>query len=483
MPPFALPVALTHRLHACARRYRAPSLPVSIDAARAEGFGAALAFAIEQVRETLARGTEPADEVRALFIEGLSQLLDHALRPDDGDASFQSMGLQHRWPDVRAFAHRHARSASDRRTVQTTIRAFAHPARTERRPEADAALKQSLLALHDAGERADWMQVRTITEGLLRSPERLADDELKRSLERLQQAPALHELLATAAESHEPRMQRYLQLLRQQGPTAGTEDAHARGRRAQARGAAVEAQAADALSRLADQLRHDDPSADYRVVTGLLVPGSIPGDPQRAKSEWDAALLRSASQGETSTTWDLCLLLEAKASADAATTDLYTLQRGLQRLQQATADIPHVFASDAGDVTLTGRSLQALNLGSPTAEGSRPDGAGMSVLYCSDAPSDRRPPWLNPASRMQLLSAPASIDWASHRCDQDTPADPARLLPVWHQLLTEPGFEAVRQQYPTLRFVRELMVHPDDLRAAADGALPSHVAGSRDGSP
>jgi len=44
--------------------------------------------------------------------------------------------------------------------------------------------------------------------------------------------------------------------------------------------------------------------------------------------------------------------------------------------------------------------------------------------------------------------------------------DPDALESVWRQLLESPQWAPVLHQYPTLRQVRALMVHVDDLLAA-----------------
>src|SRR5690606_3380792 len=88
------------------------------------------------------------------------------------------------------------------------------------------------------------------------------------------------------------------------------------------------------------------------------------------------------------------------------------------------------------------------------------------VLYCCDAPTDATPRLLSAASRMQLLSAQASLKFASALAAKQS-ADFQSLEPVWLQLLEAPKWGAVLNQYQTLRQVRELMVHAGDLLAAA----------------
>ena len=142
---------------------------------------------------------------------------------------------------------------------------------------------------------------------------------------------------------------------------------------------------------------------------------------------------------------------------DAATTDLPRLLRGLRLLAQADIGTTYGFASNDGDVRLRGASLSTL----PTEQGD----LARAVLYCCDGPEERAPRLLNAASRMQLLSAEASLDVAM-RLEDGSPVTPSLLRPVWRLLLEAPAFTSVLHQYATLRVVRELMVHPHDLLTA-----------------
>jgi hypothetical protein len=243
----------------------------------------------------------------------------------------------------------------------------------------------------------------------------------------------------------------------------------------------VEALATEALEALVIRVNAEAGTARFRVATSLRVPPSFPGDAQRAKSEWDVALLRRGEagheagdadghpgdeDGDRREDWDLCLLIEAKASPDAATTDLPRLLRGLRLLAQADVQTSYAFASDDGEVRLRGASLSAL----PTEQGE----LARAVLYCCDGHEERAPRLLNAASRMQLLSAQASLDFAL-RIEDGAPVDTGLLRPVWRQLLEAPTFTSVLHQYSTLRMVRELMLHPRDLLTAtrpSRGATP-----------
>src|SRR5690606_37183457 len=125
---------------------------------------------------------------------------------------------------------------------------------------------------------------------------------------------------------------------------------------------------------------------------------------ERAKSEWDAVLLRQTKRANESSVWDVRLLVEAKASVDAATTDLPRLLRGLRLLAHAEEHAVYAFKTQQGSVSLSGSSLSLL----PTHEAD----LSRSVLYCCDEPDVAAPRWLSAASRMQLLSAQASLEFA-----------------------------------------------------------------------
>src|SRR5690606_25158476 len=104
-----------------------------------------------------------------------------------------------------------------------------------------------------------------------------------------------------------------------------------------------------------------------------------------------------------------------------------------------------------------------------------------TVMYCCDETAEGTPRLLNAASRMQLLSAPASVEFASRL--QNRPAGGnanaefahssqnvstlQALEPVWRELLHSPNWRPVLNQYQTLLQVRELMVHPDDVIASS----------------
>lgn len=450
--PAPLPREIADRLQRAARRFRAPALPDSLAEARAHGTATALATTIEHARQALAAGSAPGDDVRALFLDALARHIAEAMRPEHGDAAFQAMVLRHRSPAVREFASLNAHAEADRRQIRSAANALAHPAKLQDQPAGE--IRDGLQRMRQASAAADWSDVDDAIMDLLGLPEVQDEPVLFRNLERIVSDDALRRLCRIEALAQQDEVQRYRALWARQGPAAGTGQATSAGSDAQRRGDAVEALAAQALEVLAARLNAEEDPPRYRVATSLKVPSSIPGDPRRAKSEWDVALLRRHDAG----TWDLLLLVEAKASADAATTDLPRLLRGLRLLAQADPQSTYAFASHQGEISLRGASLRAL----PTEE----DDLARAVLYCSDAPAEQAPRLLSAASRMQLLSAPASLDFAD-RLERGVPVEPRQLKAVWDQLLTAPAFKPVLRQHATLRTVRELMLHPSDLMAVA----------------
>ena len=454
------------------RRYRVPALPSSLTLTHDEPPAVALAVAIEQARAALVAGREPGQMAKGLFLDGLARLIGEALRTDGGDPAFAAMVLRHRSPRVREHASLSAHAERDRRQLRATANALAHPAKAQRLPP--GAVRDALVALHDAATAGDWSRLANAAERLHPLHE---SPELPHAARRLRDDGALARLRRLDELASDPEVIRYRALWDRQGPSAGSAQAVASGAGAQQRGDAVEGLATEALQALVDRMNAGAANdmdatsaavdaavsgdagdrATYRVVTSLRVPAAFPGDAQRAKSEWDVALLRR----HDADTWDLLLLVEAKASADAATTDLPRLLRGLRLLAQADPRATYAFASHQGEIPLRGASLRAL----PTEEAE----LARAVLYCSDAPAEQAPRLLSAASRMQLLSAPASLDFAD-QLERGLAVEPRQLEPVWDQLLTAPAFAPVLRQHATLRTVRELMVHPSDLMAAVRAA-------------
>lgn len=199
----------------------------------------------------------------------------------------------------------------------------------------------------------------------------------------------------------------------------------------------------------------DGSPAAYRVVTSMRVPASLAAGHARAKPN-GTRCLRRAGTHEATPCWDVCLLVEAKASADAATTDFARLLRGLRLLSRANENACYAFETREGTVQVRGASLSALRTDEAALE--------QTVLYCCDASDAAAFRLLGAAGRMRLMTAPASLNYASRL------ADPQDLEAVWDALLVSPQWAATLGQYPALRLVRELMVHPDDLLEAVNDA-------------
>jgi len=308
-------------------------------------------------------------------------------------------------------------------------------------------------------------------------PEVSSQPQFENAVEQLLGSHALERLRRLDVLAQDELVRQYRSLWASHRPPSGSPAAAVQGACSQQRGAAVEALAEKALEALARQLNEaEGASWVYRVVTSLRVPASIPANPHRAKSEWDVVLLRranpavapaGAAAADATIVWDVCLLVEAKASVEAATTDLPRLLRGLRLLAHAEEEAVYPFETRQGVVRLRGASLRAL----------KTDEAGLkkTILYCCDAPAEDTPRLLSAASRMQLLSAQASLAFAGALA-QKRHADPQSLGPVWRELLESPQWRAVLNQYPTLRQVRELMVHIDDLATAVDGLAAGGTA-------
>ncbi|MBO1112576.1 3-deoxy-D-arabino-heptulosonate 7-phosphate synthase [Bordetella petrii] len=435
-----------------------PALHAPLDW-RETGTATALAACIEQARLALARDEAPGPALKRHFTAALGQLVREAMRPGQGDPAFQAMVLRHGAAHVREYASLAAHAGRDRRAIRTAVDAMAHPARQQR--VAQPALRQALARLHGA---ASWPALADAARQLHGMPEAAAQPALRPGLDRLLQDPALARLQRLDALQNDALVRQYQALWDRQGPRQGSPGAIAAGSAAKQRGDAVEALAAQALQALARRLNQAGGAGQaYRVATSLRVPAALSAGAGRAKSEWDAALLRQGRADGPEPGWDVCLLVEAKASADAAITDLPRLLRGLRLLVQADPGRLYAFQTEHDTVSLRGASLHALDTGEDSLAG--------TVLYCCDAPVEAAPRLLGAASRMQLLSAPPSLDYAGILA-QGRDADDACLEPVWETLLAAPGWRAVLHQYPTLRQVRALMVRPADLLAAAGARQP-----------
>lgn len=427
-----------------------------------------LGWAAERARSVLERGGTPDEALKQTFIDALARTIREAMRAQAGDPAFQAMVLGHGHAHVRDYASLSAQAGQDRRQLQTAINAIAHPARRERM--SPGALRNALARLHSAASAGSWGELDSILRDLLAMPGIGQDTPLAGSLARLRDGPALARLKRLEALSSHESVHRYQALREARGPRPGSATATEQGDASQKRGRAVEASAARAIGALARLLDEAEGGGErFRVVTSMRVPSSIPADPDRAKTEWDAVLLRRAVSADEAPVWDICLLVEAKASVEAATTDLPRLLRGIGLLTHAEEDVVYSFQAREGRVRLRGASLRAL----ATDEA----GLARTVLYCSDAPVETPPRLLGAASRMQFLSARPSLEFAAGLADRRE-ADPRLLEPVWCDLLHSPRWRAVLNQYRTLCQARALMVHVDDLAAAIDGAAGDYRAGS-----
>ena len=208
------------------------------------------------------------------------------------------------------------------------------------------------------------------------------------------------------------------------GPRSGSEEANAQGLLARQRGVAVEILAARAqLARHLDQAspsesRHGDASPGYRVVTSLRVPSALAANADRAKTEWDAVLLRAPTTTRARRRFGM-------SACSSRPRPPWTPPRPTCRACcAACACCPgrtgHVYscATQQGQVRLRGASLRALP--------QEMENLADAVLYCCDAPDETWTPALNAASRMQLLSAPPSLAYAALLAAGE-PAD-ARML-------------------------------------------------------
>ncbi len=464
LPPDPL---LDAMLRTVPRRYRLPELDdacaLPVDASPAM----TLALVIERARAALERGEMPGAALKDRFTNALARLVREAMRADGGDPVFQAMVLRHRTASVREYASLSARADQDRRAVRAAVNAVAHPGKQQRL--GPGPQREALARLHAYAGAAAWNKLHDAVQQLPEMPQTPAmagEPPGTRGLAQLREHPALARLRRLDTLASDPLVAQYRSLWERYGPRSGSASAVAQGRSSRQRGEAAEALAARALEALAQRLNAaTGASAPYRAVTSMRVPAAIPAAHQHAKSEWDVVLLRKAAAvsdtaddtAEGTPAWDVCLLVEVKASVDAAATDFPRLLRGLRLLAHADQDTVYPFATRQGTVPLRGAALHAL----PTAS----TALSRTVLYCCDAPAEPTPRLLSAASRMQLLSATPTLDFAV-KLTVASAADASDLEPVWLALLESPGWRAVLNQLAALRQVRELMMHPDDLLAA-----------------
>ncbi|HEY1225865.1 MAG TPA: hypothetical protein VGF26_00960 [Ramlibacter sp.] len=403
-----------------------PALPTTVEAARAAGTDVALAFAVESARTGAVPGA------RELFLDALATLAVQALDPRSGDPGFQALVVRAREPSVHEYVALQALAERDARAVRRLVDAVAHPGRLAASGDEDARLAD----LHRLAHEGRWGALRDRAQGVI---DALPDHA---SLQRLARSEALQDTAAVAS---------YLDLVRAQGPLAGSEAASERGRDAAQTGASAEAEVAAALQEMANALDGRGFPA-LRVARGLRTPRGFPGEPGKAKEEWDVALL--ASEGHAAR---IVLLGEVKASPAAAPADVPRLHRGLQRLAQAQAGVAYTFPSTDGPVVIAGESLQGL---APMG-GSLPP----QVLYFSTAPADQVPPALSVASKAMLLAEPGTLAFARAR-------HPPLLEPVWDALRIERRLRTTLNQHDNARLACEAMLHPDDLLATFRALWP-----------
>lgn len=448
-----VPPLLNATLIAVARRYRVPAMPAATPTIHP---AAALGMVIEEARQAVALGAPPDAALKHQFIDALARMIHEAMAPERGDPAFQALVLRKRSAQVQEYASLAAHADQDRRDIQASANNLAHPAKLLRMPA--GPLRDALAQLQEAASSASWPALSEIATRILDMPDISNTARVQQGLTRLIQGAALARLQRLDALSADEQVKTYKTLWDRFSHRPGSPEALSVGIAAQQRGAAVEALTSQALEALARRLDDNEQTPGrYRVVTSMRVPASIPGSADHAKSEWDAVLLRLAQNENAEPVWDVCLLAEAKASVDAATTDLPRLLRGLHLLAHAEENAVYSFQSKQGLVPLRGASLRALTTDEPAL--------ARTVLYCCNAPADAWPRLLTTSSRMQLLSAPASVEFGCAVAEQRS-ADSLQLLPVWAALLESPKWASVLNQYPMLRQVRELMVHTDDLLAA-----------------
>lgn len=463
-PPLPPHLLLDATLRAVPRRYRLPELGGGCGTALDASPATTLALVIEQARAALALGETPDAALKDRFTAALARMVREAMRADGGDPVFRAMVLRHRAAPVREYASLSARADQDRRLIHAAVNAVAHPGKQQRL--GPGPKREALARLHACAGAGAWNELHDAVQRLLEMPQtpELANElPAARGLTQLLEHPALARLRRLDTLASDALVVEYRTLWERYGPRSGSASAVAQGLSSRQRGEAAEALATQALQALAQRLNAAavGAPAPYRVVTSMRVPAAIPAVHQHAKSEWDAVLLRrSAAASDTAggtPAWDVCLLVEVKVSVDAAATDFPRLLRGLRLLTHADKDAIYPFATRQGTVPLRGAALRAL----PTASAA----LSRTVLYCCDAPAEPTPRLLGAASRMQLLSATPTLDFAATLLEAPS-ANARELEPVWLALLEAPGWRAVLNQYAMLRQVRELMVHTNDLLAA-----------------
>ena len=460
------PLTSADMLRRTPRRYRLPALPALTQTpADTQRRANRLAIIIENIRRARAAGETPPPQLSRDFLDSLEGLIRDAIQPDNGDATFQAMVLRQGSAVVQEYVALATQRSQDSRRIRTLVNAFAHPAKLERYPA--GVQRDGLARLQELLEGEQWSEFGALLEDLLGNMHEgslegsLADGDamVHEGLRKLKDEAALQRLQRLEALLGHGQVRKYRKLWEQQGPRANSHAAVQEGAEARRRGMSVETLAKQALQAVADSLNKAAGSrAFYRVATSMYVPATLAAGHEGGKTEWDAVLLKQADAGVAAdTAWDIELLVEAKASVDAIATDFPRLLRGLALLSRAEAALSYSFKAREGSFVIRGASLSALPTDAAALEG--------RVIYCSDAPAEDEPRLLSAAGRMQLLSSPESLAFASALAEGASP-DPQMLEPLWDQLVHGDQWQGLLNQYLSLAQARELMVHTDDLAAA-----------------
>lgn len=437
------------------RRYRLPELP-AIDECTADPQNGAnrLAFIIEHARRAGAAGREPDARLKQQFLHELDALVRSAVHAQEGDPVVQAMILRQQSEAVREYVGLMTQQPHDARRVSNVVNGVAHPAKLERLPASELREQLAQLQAHVAAAR--WDDAARVLQALSNAGG--MNRTVVSGLARLREEGTLQRLQRLEALRRNDDVRQYQALLDRQGPPANSHEAAQNGAAGRERGMSVEALSRASLQALADRLNEAEGNdTAYRVVTSMYVPAALAANQEGGKTEWDAVLLRQAADD----TWDIRVLVEAKASPDSVATDFPRLLRGLGMLARADSAQTYTFKAREGSFTLRGSTLRAL----PTDV----EAAAATVLYSSDAPAEASPRLLSAAARMQLLSSPEVLAHAI-AIAEGRPARMQRLESVWQQLLHAPRWRPLLNQYHTISQARALMVHVDDLKAAATAA-------------
>ncbi len=410
-------------------------------------------------------GSLPPPEVEDLFTNNLAQLIRAALAPQGGDPAFQALVMCTHDAHVDEYVRLAAQAPADRRAVRAATDAIAHPGKL--RGMAAGEVREALASLHHLTAVGAWTELEQAAARLL--AQTLHEHEpLRGALRAILVNPSLARLQRGGALAHVDSVRQYEALCSQRGPLAGSDAAAAQGRTSARLGAAAEDVAVQALRTVAELLTDCGSScARYRVVRSLRTPRGFPGAAEKAKDEWDVAIVQSTPAGGAA---DIALLAEVKASPAAATPDFSRLQRGLQRLGQAGAHEHYTFASADGQVRLSGGSLRSL----------LPQGFVLPthVIYCCSAPVETHPQVLSAASKAALLAEPASLALGRRLAAGGSPCHQDLAL-VWEALMAAPRLRSALHQYATAQAAREIMLHPHDLVAAVEQRLEGTRAAPR----